>query len=133
MSTNVEAVKAIYACFGRGDIPGILERLDPEIEWEHDWSSEPLPVNSPKHGRKEVVDFFKALADYDVPRFEPVAFVAEGDLVAVPIHTELRHKASGRNFRDLEMHLWTFGPDGLARRFRHFIDTRQFARTAGLS
>jgi hypothetical protein len=37
MSRNVEAVKAIYESFGRGDVPGVLARLDPDVEWEHDW------------------------------------------------------------------------------------------------
>ena len=131
MSRNIDAVKAMYDCLGRGDIPGILERLDPEVEWEHDWSSQPLPLNVPRRGREGVVEFFKALADYEMQRFEPVAFLEGEDLVAVPIHVELHHKASGREFRDLEMHLWTFGANGLARRYRHFADTHQFAMTAG--
>ena len=54
-------------------------------------------------------------------------------MVAVPIHTTVRHKASGREFRDLEMHLWTFGPDGLVTRFRHMGDTREFARMLGVA
>ena len=80
-----------------------------------------------------VVGFFEALEAFEFQRFEPVAFLEGGDMVAVPIHSELRDKASGRQFRDLEMHLWTFGPGGLVRRFRHFGDTHQFAKMAGLA
>ena len=127
MTENVETVKALYACFGRGDIPGILERLDPAIEWEYDWGAEPIPIFSPRRGREAVVGFFEALADFDFLKFEPVAFLEGGDMVAAPIRSELRHKGTGREFRDLEMHLWTFRPDGLVSRFRHMVDTRQFA------
>ena len=34
-------------------------------------------------------------------------------------------KATGRRIRDLEMHLWTFAPDGKVARFRHVVDTHQ--------
>jgi hypothetical protein len=54
-------------------------------------------------------------------------------LVAVPIHLGLRHKASGREMHDLEVHLWTFGEDGLVQRLRHILDTRQFAKMTGLT
>ena len=133
MSKNVDTVKEIYACFGRGDVPGILERLDPIVEWEYDWGAEPLPIYKTRRGREEVVGFFEALADFDFLRFEPIGFLEGDGMVAVPIQAELRHKASGRGFRDLEMHLWTFGSDGLVTRYRHVGDTREFARVLGVA
>jgi ketosteroid isomerase-like protein len=128
MSRNVDTVKAIYACFAKGDIPGILERLDPNVEWEHDWSSTTMKWYTPRRGRAEVPKFFEAIAaDFEFLRFEPVAFLEGGNMVAVPIHLELRVKANGKRIRDLEAHLWTFGDNGLATRIRHLIDTHQFA------
>jgi ketosteroid isomerase-like protein len=132
MSRNVETVKDLYARFGRGDVPGILERLAPDVEWEHDWGAEPLPLYVPRRGRAAVAGFFEALAAFEFLRFEPAAFLEGADMVAVPIHLALRHKASGRELRDLEMHLWTFGAEGLPRRFRHFADTRQLAWVMGI-
>jgi ketosteroid isomerase-like protein len=127
MSRNVDAVKAIYESFGRGDIPGILARLSPQVEWEHDWGGTPLKWYQPRRGRAEVVKFFEALADFDFLRFEPVAFLEGGNMVAVPVRLEVRVKATGREIRDLEAHLWTFGDEGLVSRFRHLVDTQQFA------
>jgi ketosteroid isomerase-like protein len=63
MSRKFGTLKALYACFGRGDISGILERLDPDVEWEHDWGDEPLPLYAPRRGREAVVGFFEALVD----------------------------------------------------------------------
>jgi hypothetical protein len=57
-----------------------------------------------------------------------VAYLEGSGMVAVPIHLELRVKATGKTIRDLEAHLWTFGDDGLVRRMRHFVDTEQFAQ-----
>lgn len=131
MSDHVATVRNIYAAFGRGDVPGILARLAPGVEWEHDWGMEPLPIHAPRQGREAVAGFFAALADWEFLRFEPQGFLAGGDMVAVPVAITLRHRATGRGVTDLEVHLWTFGADGLARRFRHICDTRQFARAMG--
>ena len=92
----------------------------------------PPPLYAPRNGREAVVGFFEALVDFDFLRFEPVAFLEGDDMVAVPIHLGLRHKASGREMHDLEVHLWTFGRDGLVKRLRHILDTRQFAMMVGL-
>lgn len=127
MSGHVETVRQIYGCFGKGDVPGILARLDPAIDWEHDWGGETLEWYTPRRGRDDVAGFFGTLADFDFVRFEPRAFLAGGDMVAVPIDIELVVRLTGRRVRDLELHLWTFGTSGLATRFRHLVDTLQFA------
>ena len=51
MSANVDSVKAMYECFGRGDVAGILARLDPDIEWEHDWGMPPPWLFQKRRGR----------------------------------------------------------------------------------
>ncbi|HJQ55983.1 MAG TPA: nuclear transport factor 2 family protein [Vineibacter sp.] len=128
MNRHSDTVKAMYDCFGRGDIAGVLARLDPDIEWEHDWGGPTLAMYSPRRGRAEVPGFFESLAAFEFKRFEPVAFLEAGDMVSVPIQVELVYRPNGGRYRDLEMHLWTFGADGLARRFRHFADTQQLAQ-----
>lgn len=127
MSQNADTVKAIYDCFGRGDVSGILARLAPDVEWEHDWGGPALKWYPPRRGRDGVVQFFATLADFEFLRFEPSAFLEGGNMVAVPIHLELRVKANGKVIRDLEMHLWTFGDRGFVSRFRHLVDSHQFA------
>ncbi|WP_342361547.1 nuclear transport factor 2 family protein [Terrarubrum flagellatum] len=124
---HIDSVKAMYAAFGQGDIPAILSRLSPDVEWEYDWQGPTLRWYEPRRGRAEVVKFFETLADFDFVRFEPQAFLAGEDMIAVPIQIELVHKATGRRVRDCEAHLWTFGADGLVTRFRHLVDTRQYA------
>jgi ketosteroid isomerase-like protein len=128
MSTYSDTVKAIYDCFSRGDIAGVLARLHPDVEWEYDWGGPTLAMYAPRHGREAVAGFFQALAEFEFVRFEPVAFLEGGDMIGVPFQVELIYKPNGRRYRDLEMHLWTFGADGLARRFRHLADTQQLAQ-----
>ncbi len=128
MSRNIDIVKSIYESFGRGDIPGILSRLAPDVVWEHDWYGENLRWYEPRRGREAVPGFFASLAEFEFVCFEPFAFLEGDGMVAVPVHLELVYKANGRRIRDLEMHLWTVGPDGLVSRFRHLVDTLQFAQ-----
>jgi ketosteroid isomerase-like protein len=82
-----------------------------------------------RRGHDGVRDFFIEIGrDFDFLRFDPVAFLAGDDMVAVPIHFRLRHKATGREFGDLEVHLWTFGSAGQVTRLRHVLDARPFER-----
>jgi len=127
MSKNVNAVKAIYDAFGKGDVPAILSRLAPDVEWEHDWGGETLGWYEPRRGRDAVPAFFGTLADFEFARFEPFAYLEGDNMVAVPVRLELVVKASGKRIRDLEMHLWTFRVDGQVAKFRHLVDTLQFS------
>lgn len=131
MSRHVETVQRLYAAFGAGDLAGVLAGLSPDVEWEYGWHGRSLPWYQPRRGREAVMGFFVALADFEFLRFEPQAFLAGGDMVVVPIEIELRVRANDAVIRDLEAHLWTFGPDGLVTRMRHLCDTLQFAEKTG--
>jgi len=89
----------------------------------HSGSVARLALSTPSTGPARA-----ALADFEFVRFEPFAFLEGDDMVAVPVRLELVYKPNGRRIRDLEMHLWTFGPDGLVTAFRHLVDTHQFAQ-----
>jgi ketosteroid isomerase-like protein len=90
MTGNVDTVKVTYDCFGRGDVPGILERLAPDVEWEHDWGATPLKWDQRRRGHDGVLQFLGALADFEFLRFEPLAFLEGDGMVDVPIRLELR-------------------------------------------
>lgn len=128
MSRNTDTVKAVYESFGRGDVPAILARLAPEVAWEYDWGGVSLKWFEQRRGRDAVPGFFASLADFEFVRFEPFAFLEGDNRVAVPVHLELVHRATGKRIRDLEMHLWTFALDGQISGFRHFVDTLQWAQ-----
>ena len=128
MSRNIDTVKRMYECFGKGDIAGILKHLRPDVEWEYDWGGPTLAMYEARRGRMAVPAFFESLSVFEFRQFEPFAFLEGGDTLAVQIRVELVYKPTGRPHKDLEMHLWTFGDDGLVARFRHFADTLQLAR-----
>ena len=92
---NVQVVREMFAALGRGDIPGVLDRLSDDIEWRIAGPSE-LPYAGLHRGRDEVAKFFQTFgqaAEFEV--FEPQEYFSQGDKVVVPGHERQRVKATG--------------------------------------
>lgn len=123
---NVERVQAIYAAFGRGDIPAILEQLTDDVEWEYGVNSTDVPWLQPRRGRTDVGKFFESLAALEITKFVPKHVIGQGDVVVGMIDLEGKVKATGqRVVEDDEVHIWYFDDRGRVRRFRHRADTHQ--------
>ena len=76
---NLDAVRSVYAAFGRADLEGILGVLDPEVSWRTPGSPD-LPTGGLRRGVAEVREFFPTSAE-DLRRsgFMPYSFlVARG-------------------------------------------------------
>ena len=71
MNDNIETVKAAYAAFGRGDIPGVLKLLSPEAEWTIAGPSNVVPYAGHHKGTAEISEYFAKLsAAEDMRKFE---------------------------------------------------------------
>jgi ketosteroid isomerase-like protein len=124
--SNLATVQQIYAAFGQGDVPAILARLAENVEWEHDAADHGIPWLRPGRGKGHVLEFFGVVGkDLDITRFEVPNLLEGGSQVVAVIHIEATVRATGKSFKDLELHVWTFGSDGKAVRFRHVVDTHQ--------
>jgi ketosteroid isomerase-like protein len=124
--SHVETVQQVYAAFGRGDIPSILELVSDDIQWEH-WEDSfaaraGLASLSPRNGREGVAGFFGAIADWDVTEFSVLDLAASEKQVIAEIVIEAKLPNGGR-FRDEELHLWGFDSEGKINRMRHYVDT----------
>jgi ketosteroid isomerase-like protein len=120
--SHLTTVGEIYAAFGAGDIPAILERLAPDVVFDPD-ADGTAPWLDRHEGRDGVAEFFGKVAGLEISAFEPRAFLEGSDQVAVVIHIEAVVKATGEALPTDELHLWTFGPDGLVTEMRHYVDT----------
>lgn len=129
MSTHpnpIEIVSGIYAAFGRNDIPAILDRMHPDIEWEYGIEAPDVPWLTQRRGVDGVRGFFEALAAVDFKRFEVKRIVGDDDLVVGMVDVEFVHRKTGRKVIEIdEVHLWTFDAGGKAIRFCHRCDTLQ--------
>lgn len=125
--SHVSTVQAIYAAFGRGDVPAILEALTPDVEWEYGGTPE-VPWLQPRRGREGVGGFFRALVELtEITRFDVKQVVAgDGGLVLAVIDLDMRVKPTGKLIHEVdEVHLWHFDAKGQVHKFRHRADTSQ--------
>src|SRR5262245_53958619 len=80
---NLEIVRNTYVAFGRGDLEGILARLDPQVSWRTPGPPD-LPTAGLRRGVDEVRKFFGLLLNtFDIQDFRPADFLAQGDKVVV--------------------------------------------------
>lgn len=125
--SHVGTVRHMYEAFGRGDIAAIIEKMSPQVEWEYGQAENGVPWLARRHGRTGVSEFFAALGSgLTFSRFEPRRFFSDGDMVVVLVNVTATVNATGKAIsEDDEVHVWTFGEDGLACRFAHRADTHQ--------
>jgi ketosteroid isomerase-like protein len=132
-TANLETVKSLYAAFGRGDIPAILDLLSEDIEWEP-WGDSfgqraGVPWFERRTGREGVMEFFNVVSTFDIAEFTVLDIMASENQVAAEIVMEAATPGGGR-YRDEEMHLWTFDADGKISRMRHYTDTAKHIAAA---
>ena len=131
--SHIATVQEIYAAFGRGDVPAILDRLAEDVDWEAGGSSaadEGVPWLLRRTGREGAGAFFATLDAFETRRFEPLSFLEGAGQVAAVIGVELALRASGYVIADEEVHLWTFDDTGLVCAFRHVVDTAKHIEAA---
>lgn len=93
---NVDVVRKGYDAFGRGDMETLLSLFDENIEWVSPGPPE-LPTAGRRTGRQQVAEFFSKVNEvFEIQRFEPKTFVAQGDRVVVLGEDTSRIKATGK-------------------------------------
>jgi ketosteroid isomerase-like protein len=110
MSTqdNLKTAQGIYAAFGQGDIPAILNVFADDVELHQPPGGEP-PFTGSYYGRDEAGTFFQRLAEaVDVLAFEPKEFIAQDDVVVALGHYRFRAKATGIAYDTDWAMVWRF-------------------------
>lgn len=120
-------VEEIYAAFGRGDLPTILERLSDDVRWEVAGRPSDYPMIGAWRGRLGATEFFtKLAATENITRFEPRRFHVGADSVVVEGWAEVALVANGRRAAYDWIHIWDVAR-GQVTRFKEFYDTAQVA------
>jgi uncharacterized protein len=117
---NVQQAKEAYAAFGRGDIPGLMERFADDIEWVEPGKT---PISGTFRGKAQLTEWFGKLGGLiDFQRFEPREFIAQGDKVVVLIHSESTARSTGKKLTQEHAHVHTYR-DGKLAHFVEYVDT----------
>ena len=136
MSDHLATVQAIYEAFGRGDIPGLVQHLADDVQWEA-WADNSaqkagVPWMLPRSGKEGAVEFFRVIGELlRITDFRVLSIMAGGHQVAAEFVIEADVPSTGGHYRDEEMHLWTFNDAGKVVRLRHYLDTAKHIAVAG--
>jgi ketosteroid isomerase-like protein len=122
---NVALIQAVYGDFGSGNIPSMLTKLSPHVEFVSPGST--LPWSGVHRGHEAVGNFFGMLVGaLDITAFEPRQFIAQGDKVAVLGYEAASGRKTGKSFEMDFIHLWTVN-DGKVVLWQDFYDTASVA------
>ncbi len=124
--SNLQTVQEMYAAFGRGDVPAILQQLSAAVEWEYGIAASDVPWLKPRRGRAAAAAFFKSLGAIQIEKFVTKLFLEGPGVVVVLIDIEFVVTATGRRVvEEDEVNIWHFDAQGKVARFRHRVDTQQ--------
>jgi ketosteroid isomerase-like protein len=129
--SNVPLIRAIYEAFGKGDIPGVLGRMAPGIEW-NEAENFPYADGNPYVGPDAIVSgvFMRLGGDWDGFAPVPEEFLDAGDTVVALGRYKGIYKATGKPLDAQMVHIWRV-KDGKATHFQQYTDTLQAARVTG--
>jgi ketosteroid isomerase-like protein len=123
---NTQRVKDIYAAFGLGNLPALLDVLADDVEWVAPGPAD-VPTAGTYRGKQAVRAWFGTVAEnLEFQVFEPREFIAQGDKVVVLIYAELTTRRTGRKVAINDAHFWAFR-DGKVIRHEAFEDTAALA------
>jgi len=123
-TNHVGAVAELYAAFGRGDVPYIIEQMADDVKWEHGTRVTALPWFQARDGKAGVGEFFVALGEgLTLSVFEPQLLLGEGNQVVSVLRVAGSINSTGKAVEeDQWVHLWKFTDDGKVASFRHIGD-----------
>jgi len=122
---NIQIVQSIYAAFGRGDVPAVMEHISDELRHfgiVSELADVPWHLQITK--KKDVPLFFMAVAEsLEFTRFEPREFAATGEHVYCTVGGEATMKKNGKKRAfEHEMHHFTL-QNGRVVEWRCALDT----------
>jgi ketosteroid isomerase-like protein len=121
-------IQELYAAFGRGDMPGMLAVIDPQVDWSVQVGApggERVPMFRNGRGHDAVAHYFSGVAELDVHVFERRAFHVVGDVVLVELGLDFTHRGTGKRVRLDEIHRFVVR-DGKIVHYRPYCDTAAF-------
>jgi uncharacterized protein len=122
MRAALDVVKEAYKAYGRGDLQALLEMVAEKTDWKF-IGPVSLPYAGLRTDRKQVADFFDALARADqTDVFEPREFIEAGEHVTVLGWTKVTARDTQKTFDSEWVQVVTV-QDGEITRWRGFANT----------
>ncbi|MFH1121989.1 MAG: nuclear transport factor 2 family protein [Bacteroidota bacterium] len=125
-SANLATIKGVYHAFATGDIPGFLNAMHPNIEW-NEAENFPYADGNPYVGPDAIIQgvMGRIAADWEYWTItDQVYHVTLDALVIVTARYNAKHKLTGKVIRAQVIHMWTLR-DGKIIKFQQYADTLQ--------
>jgi len=121
---NKKTIESVYAAFGKGDLPFILQRVTDGTHWDFSVGKSDAPWHRPVRSKEELPSFFQAMAEnLTFEAFEPRAFIADGRNVVVKLRVAYKVNRTGRRVDEEQVQWWSFDDAGRISGLRHYEDT----------
>ncbi|MBV9768288.1 MAG: nuclear transport factor 2 family protein [Bryobacterales bacterium] len=131
MGPNGKTVEALYAAFGRGDIPFVIGLLDPQIMW-NEADNFLYADRNPYIGVDAVLTgvFARLAGEWDGFSAIPQEIVDGGETVVSLGHYGGVYKGTGVKVNAQYVHVFKFRGGKIAN-FQQYTDTAQFRDVTG--
>lgn len=127
MSDPASLVHAVYAAFGRGDLPALLACLHDDVQWTFEGSTGEAYMRTAR-GHDDVMRWFQQVLAVDgVQVFEPRETLAAAGHVTVLGWERTQALPDGGVFETPWIHVWWIRGDRVSR-FVGMFDTAAAAR-----
>jgi ketosteroid isomerase-like protein len=114
---NGRTIAAMYEAFGRGDVPFVLERIAPEVEWI-ETEAQSIPTNGRSSTPEEVLQnvFAKMPEHFETFELRPELWIEKGEDVAGHRPRARPHAIGPRSGRAVRTRVHTARRQGDAQR-----------------
>lgn len=123
---NIDIVQTMYADFAKGDVPAVLQKFDPKIEW-NEAENFPYADGNPYVGPQAVLEgvFARLGAEWEYWNLtEQKYYEAKSGEIIVTGRYKAKNKTTGKIINTQFVHMWTL-EDGLVTKFQQYADTFQ--------
>ncbi|MGH3153136.1 MAG: nuclear transport factor 2 family protein, partial [Streptosporangiaceae bacterium] len=116
----------LYDALGRGDMPAVLDAIDPGIQWREPGSNPRHFSSRSWHGLNTIVNnlFTRLAAEWDGFTVRPEEFYEAGSVIVVEARYTGTCRQTGMELDARVCHIWKFS-DGKVTSFQQYVNTAQ--------
>lgn len=120
--SNIDTVQSIYAAFGTGNIPHILNTVSEDVDWTF-FGPSAIPFAGHYQGRAELGHFFTQVGqNAEVQQYDVRELEAAGDNVIVQGWQRVKARPTGKVWETHFIHVYWF-ENGQPVKIREYYDT----------
>ncbi len=127
---NAELIRRAYQAYANGDLDGMLELVDPALEWTYLDPALEHPSPQVCHGRQELEQLLRHWAEHGL-RAELEEVISDGELVIVGVRTPGVDAQHGRGGDDRAYSVFTVR-EGRIAALRDCRNRREALQLAGI-